>query len=491
MQRKYIDVSENLDTNLQLLQSRYFDEADDLHIRYDEQSNYAVVYLHTLVDQTILDRDILSVLSESAWTPGKIFDLLKQSAIPVGKIQQVSYIEKAAQALVQGDVVILIQGVQYAFLLPALKIRHRSIEEPGAESSLRGPKEGFIENIDTNVALIRQRIHSPLLKIKKYTLGEITGTRVVILYLEGAANSQVIAELKQRIQKIEMEAIVSSRQLIEFIQDHPRTLFPLLAHTERTDKVLLNLLDGGFAVIVDGTPFVIMGPLNMFSLLKVPDDYYFNYWLGTLLRFLRMGALILSLMLPSIYIALTSFHQEMIPTKLLMTISSGREPIPFPSIIEALLMEGLFELLREAGLRMPKIIGNAISIVGALVIGEAAVNAGIISPMMVIIVSITAIGSFAIPDYNLGIAFRILRFVFMGLSAFMGFFGVTFGLMILFAYLTGLRSFGVPYLSPLAPFVLRDWKDTLFRAPYWKLSEKPTSVVPEEALNHPKYSKRK
>lgn len=492
MKTNYIEVSENLNTNLQLLHSQYFKEADDLHIRYGEESNFAVVYLHTLVDQTILDRDILSVLSETALTPEKLYCLLKQSAIPVGKIQQVPHIDKVAQALVQGDVVILIQGIQYAFLLPALKIRHRSIEEPETESSLRGPKEGFIENVDTNIALLRQRIHSPLLKIKKYTLGEITGTRVVILYIEGAANSQVISELKQRIQRIEMEAIVSSRQLIEFIQDHPQTLFPLLAQTERTDKVVLNLLDGGFAVIVDGTPFVIMGPLNMFSLLKVPDDFYFNFWMGTLLRFLRMGALIVSVLLPSIYIALTSFHQEMIPTKLVMTISSGREPVPFTSIIEALLMEGIFELLREAGLRMPKIIGNAISIVGALVIGEAAVKAGIISPMMIIIVSITAIGSFAIPDYNLGIAFRILRFVFMGLSAFMGVFGITFGLMFLFAYLTGLRSFGVPYLSPLAPFVLRDWKDTLFRAPFWKLNEKPTFVVPEEALDQlPKYSKRK
>ena len=182
--------------------------------------------MHTLVDQTILDRDILSVLSETALTPEKLYCLLKQSAIPVGKIQQVPHMDKVAQALVQGDVVILIQGIQYAFLLPALKVRHRSIEEPETEASLRGPKEGFIENVDTNIALLRQRIHSPLLKIKKYTLGEITGTRVVILYIKGAANSQVIAELKQRIQRIEMEAIVSSRQLIEFIQDNPEDIIP-------------------------------------------------------------------------------------------------------------------------------------------------------------------------------------------------------------------------------------------------------------------------
>lgn len=480
-----VEVSEDLRTNLELLQNRYFYEVDDFHIRYDEQSDFAVIFVHTLVDQTILDRDVLPVLSEMnpALNSEELFGLLKQKAIPVGEIQQVSHLEKVVKALVQGQIAILIHGVPYAFLMPALKSRQRSIDEPGTEATLRGPKEGFIENADTNVALLRQRIHSPLLKNKKYELGTITGTRVVILYIEGMADSEMIAELKKRIQRIEVNAIVSSRQLIEFIQDHPKSLFPLLARTERTDKIVLHLMDGGFAVIVDGTPFVIYGPVQIISLLKAPDDYYFTYWLSTLIRLLRLAAAFISLLLPSLYIALTSYHPEMLPSKLAMTLLSGREPVPFPSMIEVLLMEGTFELLREAGLRMPKLIGNAISIVGALVIGEAAVNAGIVSPMMVIVVSITAIGSFAIPDITLGIAFRILRFVFIGLAGFLGIFGITWGMMFVFAYLTGLRSFGVPYLAPVAPFIWRDWKDTLFRFPFWKLNEKPTFAVPEEPLH--------
>ncbi|MBW5449319.1 spore germination protein [Cohnella sp. CFH 77786] len=481
---KQYHVSENLEFNLHLLQNRFFNEVDDLYIRTDDQCNFAIIYLHTMVDQTILDRDILPVLYETspANTPEEMFVFLKQKAIPVGDTRQVHHLDNVVQALVQGQVVILMKGIDCAFLTSALNNRQRPIDDPKTEPALRGPKDAFIENVDTNVALLRQRIHSPLLKIKKYTLGTITQTRIVMVYLEHAANAELIEELKKRIENIHVDAFVSSYQLIEFLQDHPNSLFPTLASTERPDKIEFQLIDGGFAVMVDGTPFVIYGPIQFLSLLKAPDDYYFTFWLSSAIRILRLGAVLISLLLPSFYIALTSFHQEMIPTKLAINLSSGREPIPFPSMVEVLLMEGTFELLREAALRMPKLIGNAISIVGALVIGEAAVNAGIISPMMVIIVSITAIASFAIPDITLGITTRVLKFVFIGLAGFLGFFGISWGLMLLFAYLTGLRSFGVPYLTPLAPFILRDWKDTLLRFPLRNLAEKPTFAAPEESL---------
>ncbi|WP_042166661.1 spore germination protein [Paenibacillus gorillae] len=456
------------------LKANYFQHVDDLFVRYDNigSSPSALVYIHTIVNSNVLERDLLPYLNqaiEHADRDKALFDRLKQY-IPIGHINQTTDMAQVANMLLQGEAALFIEGETNAYLFQTKLIYQRAIEEPSTEPSTSGSKEGFNESLDTNVALLRQRIRTPLFKNKKYTIGNLTQTRVVVAYIENVSNPAIIEEVEKRIRTVELDALQSSHQLLEFIQDQPYSLFPLMAKTERTDRIVHHLLNGGFAIIVDGTPFTVYGPINFLELLHAPDDYNFSAWAGTFFRMLRFTAMLISIFMPSLYVALSSFHPDLLPTFLTYSIIAGRERVPFPSIVEVLLMEGTFEILREAGIRLPKIVGSTISIVGALVIGESAVSAGIISPQMVIIVSITAICSFTIPNYSLGIGLRVIRFIFILLAGFLGFFGIVFGMMFLYLHLTGLKSIGVPYLTPVAPFRRKEMRDSLLRYPAPKLN---------------------
>jgi len=252
--------------------------------------------------------------------------------------------------------------------------------------------------------------------------------------------------------------------------------FPQIVHTERPDRVAAGLLQGRVAILTDGTPFVLLVPGEFVTFLTSPEDYYERYMLGTFIRWVRMAAFIISLVLPSLYIAITTFHSEMIPTRLLISITSYRQGLPFPTLAEALAMEFTFEILREAGVRLPRSIGQAVSIVGALVIGQSAVQAGIVSPLMVIIVAFTGIASFSFPSYNLGITIRLLRFPLMLLAGLLGLFGVMFGIIMITIHMASIRSLGVPYLASVAPVHLSDLKDVLVRAPWWAMDERPAEV---------------
>lgn len=302
------------------------------------------------------------------------------------------------------------------------------------------------------------------------------------MYLDGVASEEIVSEIKKRLSKIEVDAVQSSNQIQAFIRDHSYAIVPLIGSSERPDRIAANILEGKVAIIVDGNPFVLYGPISMLSLLQAPDDYYDSMYIATLLRLVRFIALFASFLLPSLYIALTTFHQEMIPTALALSIAAGRETVPFPALIETLFMEITFEFLREAGLRLPKAIGNTISIVGALVIGDAAVRAGFVSPLVIIIVSITAISSFIIPNYSLGVSFRIIRFAFIFLSATFGFFGIVWGMLVLYLYLSSLRSFGYPYLAPHAPLFPQGLKDTIFRFPLFQQAKYPKFTVDQPSL---------
>ncbi len=320
------------------------------------------------------------------------------------------------------------------------------------------------------------------MRVEKKKAGTISNTDVVLMYLDGVASEEIVSEIKKRLSKIEVDAVQSSNQIQAFIRDHSYAIVPLIGSSERPDRIAANILEGKVAIIVDGNPFVLYGPISMLSLLQAPDDYYDSMYIATLLRLVRFIALFASFLLPSLYIALTTFHQEMIPTALALSIAAGRETVPFPALIETLFMEITFEFLREAGLRLPKAIGNTISIVGALVIGDAAVRAGFVSPLVIIIVSITAISSFIIPNYSLGVSFRIIRFAFIFLSATFGFFGIVWGMLVLYLYLSSLRSFGYPYLAPHAPLFPQGLKDTIFRFPLFQQAKYPKFTVDQPSL---------
>lgn len=334
--------------------------------------------------------------------------------------------------------------------------------------------------------MIRRYIKNPNLWVEKMKKGSVTNTDIALMYIQGICDEKVLKEVKQRLEKIDIDSILESGYIEQLIEDETFTTFPTMYHTERPDVVAGNLLEGRFAIIVDGTPFVLIAPALFVQFFQSVEDYYSRFDIATSIRILRVLVFFISLVAPAVYVAATTFHQEMIPTQLLVVIAAQREIVPFPAVVEALTMEVAFEILREAGVRLPRVVGSAVSIVGALVIGQAAVQAGIVSPAMVIIVALTAIASFATPAFAMAISARLIRFIFIIASAVMGFYGLILGIIMMFVHLCSLRSFGVPYMSPLAPFSSQGVKDALFRVPWWADEKRPESVSKEDKVRQGK-----
>jgi spore germination protein KA len=307
-------------------------------------------------------------------------------------------------------------------------------------------------------------------------IGTVTQTDVAIMYIKGIVNEKVVTEVKQRLNRINIDSILESGYIEQLIEDQTWTTFPTIYHTERPDVVTSQLLEGRVAIFVDGTPFVLTAPAVFIQFFQAPDDYYSRFDISTGIRLLRIMSFFIALIGPSLYIAVTTFHQEMIPTAMAIAIAAQRENVPFPAFIEAVIMEVTFEILREAGLRLPRSVGQAVSIVGALVIGQAAVQAGFVSPVMVIVVALTAIANFSTPSFSMAIAARLLRFIIMLLATFLGFYGIMLAIMFMTIHLCSLRSFGVPYMSPIAPFNLGQQQDVLVRFPIWAFKNRPPLI---------------
>ncbi|AZN41300.1 spore germination protein [Paenibacillus albus] len=390
-----------------------------------------------------------------------------------GDITSVMDCETLCHGILSGETVVLVDGYAEGISAATNEWKDRGVTEPTSQSVVRGPREGFSETLRTNTALIRRKIKDPRLWLETRQIGAVTHTDVSIMYIQGIVDEKVVKEVRSRLDLIDTDAILESGYIEEFIQDKTMTPFPTIYNTERPDTVAGGLLEGRVAILVDGTPFVLVVPALFTHFIQTAEDYYQRADIGTLLRLLRYVCLFIALFGPAAYIAITTFHQEMIPTPLLINIVAQREGIPFPAFIEAFLMEVTFEILREAGVRMPRTVGQAVSIVGALVIGQAAVDAGLVGPAMVIVVSITAISNFVIPSYNMGISIRMIRFFFMMLAASFGLYGILVGTIIMVLHLSSLKSFGVPYLAPFAPFIKEDQKDNMMRLPQWLLNTRP------------------
>lgn len=397
--------------------------------------------------------------------------------LTASQLSQIRTYKEATEAVLSGNAVIFADGSAGALILNARGGNRRSVEEPSTDSVIRGPREGFTENLRTNTGLLRFKLKSPALKTEAFTIGEHTQTNVVFAYLEDVADPGVLEEARKRLRSITIDGVLESGYIEELIEDQPFSPFPQMQYTERPDTVAGQLLEGRFAILTDGTPFVLVGPVTLWQFLQASEDYYERYIIGNLIRWLRFAFCFVALFLPAIYVAITTYHQDMLPTSLLLSIAAARESIPFPALVEALIMEVSFEALREAGIRLPRTVGQAVSILGALVIGQAAVQAGIVSAPMVIIVSLTGIASFTIPRFNMAISLRMLRFPLMILGGTFGLFGIIIGTVWIATHLCHLRSFGVPYLGGLAPFKTGETKDILIRVPWWKMVLRPTSYA--------------
>ncbi|CAM4340833.1 spore germination protein KA [Paenibacillus endophyticus] len=476
------DIGRNIETIM-----REMGRSDDIVVREIRSEGSplpaaAIVYIDGMSDAAIINTYIFDVMNRSLQeklgidedSVGKI-NIIEGLIAAMGSIHIVTDMDKLYLSLLSGEAIIFLAGSDRAYRIDIRQWKGRDVTESTNQTSIRGPRESFTETLRVNTSLVRRKIKDPRLWLETMPIGRITKTDVTIMYLNGIAKPSVINEVRTRLEAIEIDGILEGGYIEEQIEDAKYSIFPTVYNTELPDSVAAQLMEGKVAVLIDGTPNVLVVPTQFVSFVQSTEDYYQRALYASLLRLLRFVSGFISLLLPSLYIAITTFHRDMLPTSLLISLAAQREGVPFPAFIEAVAMEITFEILREAGLRMPRAIGQAVSVVGTLVIGQAAVEAGIVSAAMVIVVSVTAISTFTVPAYSMSIPVRMLRFAFMALAASFGLFGIIMGLFTLLLHLCSLRSFGEPYMAPFGPFIASEQEDALIRLPRWLSFNRPSS----------------
>lgn len=471
-------ANSNLKDIISILKNKFAD-CPDIIIRQvflkDRLEGY-FIFVVGLTDLDLFQRDLFKPLLSFSYDDLKNKKFI--NSLPIARLSIIFDIPSIVKDVTQGSVVFIAQGIDYAISCNLIKFEKRGISEPESEKNVRGAHEGFVECATTNISILRRKIRNNDLKFKKFQLGTSTNQSIYIAYINKIANPKILNELERRLSKVNFDGILGSGYIEQMITDSPNSPFPQFVATERPDKVVSLLLEGRFAVIVDGTPVVIAAPVSFFSFFQAQDDYNGTWILGSFLGILRLLALIVALFLPAIYIAVTSFHYYMVPLKLLIPLAQSREKVPFPPYFEAVIMELTIELLREASIRLPTYIGTSVGIIGGIIIGQAAVQAGIVSVLMIIVVAITAIASYVIPLNDMGFAIRFYRFIVMLVSSIFGVVGILVCLILLVAHLLALESLGQPYFQPISPLKLGDLKNTFIRAPFKYMKKRPDNAQP-------------
>ena len=477
-----------------------------------KQYNAFLVYIDGMIDSQIMDQFVLQplmlrnrnnlydgsqskVVSEAInnnITVRKVkkFDLsnyLMGCLLPQNTIKEVTDFDEVANGINSGNCALFVDTLSVAFDIEVKGFKQRSVDKPENETVIKGPHEAFVENIRTNTSLLRRIVNNENLIIENIEVGKVTKTKCAVCYMQNITNADLINEVKYRLNNLEVDSLLSAGNLEQLICDSNILGIPEVISTERPDKATKYLLQGRVIVIVNGTPYGLIIPSILIDFLTSPEDSNLKVSFGNFLRRLRILAAFITLLLPGIYVAITAFHQEILPTSLLFSILAARENVPFPIIVEILIMEISFELIREAGLRVPSPIGSTIGIVGALVLGQAAVSAGIVSPILIIIVAITGISSFAIPDFSFGFHLRYFRFLFILLGFMAGFLGIALGLFVYISILCSLKSFGVSYTIPFAPATNSRGNGYLL-PPIWKREFRAPYIAPKSEKEQEKIS---
>lgn len=464
-----------------------FKDVDDIIFRHlecgkNKKIKMAVVYVDGMtnkesvseyaIDNLInnLDLDELEKNAEK-----ELQGAITKTSISVLEVKAVLTIEDAVDKILSGETVLFIDTCTKAVMLSSRGWPMRGVSEPSTETVLRGARDGFNETMKVNITLIRRRIRDPKLKVKYIQVGKISKTDVAIIYIEDIVNEMVLEAVKKRLNNIEIDAVLESSYIEELIEDDNYSPFPQIENTERPDAAASALLEGRVVIAVDNTPTVLMAPAIFTSFIQSSEDYYERWLSACMIRIIRYIALPITILLPAMYVAITSFHPNMLPTELALYVAASRANVPFPAYFEAFLMELVIELIREAALRIIGPVGSTIGLVGGLVVGQSSVEAGLITPLAVIVVALTAIASFTIPSYNFSTSLRMIRFAFIFLAAVMGLFGISIGLCILIIHLCTLKSFGIHYMSPFSSFVenKNDLKDTIIRHKINNMVHKP------------------
>ncbi|MFZ7120779.1 MAG: spore germination protein [Eubacteriaceae bacterium] len=412
----------------------------------------------------------------------KIIQELKENVIVSNKIIRETSVIDTVDEIINGNTLLLVDGFEEGLIISSKGWKSRAISEPDSEKVVRGLKEGFTESLITNLTLIRRKLKTHDLKFQFMSIGVRTKTKIGICYIESLANNNILTEIRNRLDKIDIDGILDSGYIQEFIRDCPTSLFSTVGDTERPDVVVAKLLEGRIAIVVDGSPFALTIPFIFLEYFQSNEDYYSDFIWGSINRLLRIIGGLITISFPAIFIALITFHQEMIPTPLLISISAARNGVPFPTIIEALGLFFVFEILRETGVRMLTTIGQTVSIVGALVLGQAAVEAKFVSAPMVIVIVLTGITGLI--NSKLLTASVITRLIFILLASFLGLYGYIFGLIELLITLMSMRSFGIPYMLDLGLLTGQDLKDTAIRAPWWYMNYRPKLIASKNYIRN-------
>lgn len=467
---------------------RLLGENGDFVIRRFEvfSKHPAVMFYFTgIINRAMVNTEILKPLMYSPpHLEGNSIDPseLKRVILHQTLYQSESQLEQGLSAMIEavllGKIAVVVDGIPEAFIIGSRSVEKRAIEQPQTEQVIQGPREGFVEPIETNLSLLRYRLPTSNLRVHMMRVGRMTKTLVAVCFLEGTANPDLVKEVKERLSVIDIDGILDSGYIEQFIEDNPYSPFPQVLNTEKSDKAVANLLEGRVVILVDGSPFALILPSVFNQFYQTTEDYSSRYLQGSFVRLARIVALIFSLIFPSMYVAILSYNPELIPTEFAVAVAGGRAGVPFPSFIEVIIMEVSMEVLREATIRLPQQVGGALSIVGVLVIGQAAVSAGFASPITVVVIALTTIGSFATPAYNAAFALRMLRFPLIILAGMFGLYGVVIGLILIANHLLSLKSFGVPYMNPTVPGNFQGMKDLLIRSPLWLMKKRPAQLEP-------------
>jgi spore germination protein len=483
-----IPLSKSLDSNIEEFEQLFQDCEDVVKRKFpigkDKDIWAYIAYIDVMIDRRVIEESILEQLIIQVRDVPKAFTekdedsftFIKEGGLATADLKEVTHMDDAALAVLSGDTIIFIEGYDKALVIATKGFPNRGVQPPDTESVIRGSKEGFSEAFRINTVLIRRRIRDTKLKVKQIQIGTRSRTDVGLMYLDDIVRPQILTEIEERLGYFNIDSVLESGTLEQLIETEWYSPFPQTQVTQRPDKAASAILEGRVVIIVDNTPFALILPTTINCFFQSAEDYYQRWYIMSFIRVLRYCAAFLSFALPGFYIALTTFHPSMIPTQLAFSIAAAREGVPFPALIEVLIMEIAFELLREAGVRLPAPIGNTIGIVGGLIVGQAVVQANIVSPIIVIIVALTAISSFAIPSYSLTSAFRIIKYFMIFLSAMLGFFGFWLGILIILTHLVSLKSINIPYLSPYIAGDMNEYndlKDSLIRMPTFMNKMRP------------------
>lgn len=478
-------ITTDLDENMKTIKDVLGNPAD-LVVREliigEIETRAAIVYLSGITEEDLLNDNIMKAIQQNLKRfDDDLLENIRKEVIAVTDIKNSNDFDDVCLAVLNGDSAFYLDGSQEVLLMGTSGGQNRSIEEPDTETLIRGPRDGFVESMNTNMALIRRDIKIPNLRFEQHTVGGRSKQKLVVCHVEGLAHPELVEEVNRRIKSIDLDYVTDSSFVEQWIEDSFLSPFPQVLDTERPDVVSASVMQGKVGIIVDGSPFALIAPMTFNDGLSSPEDYTQRWLSASSLRLLRFLAAFIAIFLPGLYVALATFHPGMIPSTLAYSIAASREGVPFPAVIEAILMALTFELLHEAGIRLPNVIGQTIGIVGGLVIGEAAVNAGIVSPIMVIITALTAIASFSIPSYSLSMGLRTLRFIALLAAGTLGLYGIILVFIMIVAHIVNLKSFGIPYTAPFGPLYLQDLKDGIIRVPMTDLPRQTAHLKMSDA----------